>query len=234
MADSKLLELASTRLRPLEGLAADHLLIHEIYASIQGESTYAGLPCTFVRLTGCPLRCRWCDTPYAFNEGEPWPIERVLETTLSLSPRLVELTGGEPLAQPLAYDLMRRLSDAGRKVLIETSGAMPIEPIDPRVTIIMDVKCPGSGEEPANLLENLPFLKPTDELKFVVADRRDFEWGVAFLREHGLTESIAHFSPVFGEMDYQTLCDWIMETGLPLRFQVQLHKHVWNPRQRGV
>ena len=222
------------RLTVLDDVPAGSLLIHEIYASIQGESTYAGLPCTFVRLTGCHLRCRWCDTPHAFVEGRPMTIDQVVGRVLELPPEMVELTGGEPLAQAGALDLMRRLADAGKRVLLETSGGLPIDEVDPRVVVILDLKCPSSGEEAANRYQNLQRLKPTDEVKFVVGDRADFDWAVAKVREHDLLQRPVLFAPVFGELPYQQLCEWILESRLPIRFGPQLHKHIWDPLARGV
>lgn len=222
------------RLAMLEGLEPGTLLVHEIYASIQGESTRAGLACTFVRLTGCPLRCRWCDTPHAFTEGAPRTIQEILDEVGKLSPRLVELTGGEPLAQPEALRLIRELADAGYTVLIETSGSLPIEEVDPRATLIVDLKCPGSGEVDANRYENLRSLKPADEIKFVLADRADFDWAVETVRRYSLEDRILLAAPVFGELEYRTLCEWILESGVDFRFQPQLHKHIWDPRARGV
>jgi 7-carboxy-7-deazaguanine synthase len=209
-------------------------LVHEIYQSIQGESTYAGLPCVFVRLTGCPLRCVWCDTPHAFGEGEPMSVPQVLRAVEALPPRLVELTGGEPLAQPECLPLMTALADSGRKVLLETSGALDVANVDPRVTIIMDLKCPGSGEVDANRYANLDALKPEDELKFVIADRRDFDWAIEQIRRFDLAGRIVLFSPAFGQLEYLQLATWILESRLPIRMQLQLHKHVWHPQARGV
>lgn len=222
------------RLTVLADVIADSLLIHEIYASIQGESTYAGLPCTFVRLTGCHLRCRWCDTPHAFAEGRPMTIDQIVERVLELPPDMIELTGGEPLAQNGALVLMKRLADAGKKILLETSGSLPIDDVDPRVVVICDLKCPSSGEEPANRYENLARLKPTDEVKFVIGDRGDFDWAVQKVREYNLLRLPVLFAPVFGELAYHHLCEWILESRLPIRFGPQLHKHVWDPLARGV
>lgn len=226
--------LAERRLAVLAGLPAGMLLVHEIYASIQGESTFAGLPCTFVRLTGCPLRCRWCDTPYAFHEGRPMSVGDIVAAVERLSPRLVELTGGEPLAQPPAFELIRDIADRGYQVLLETSGAVPIEAVDPRATIIMDLKCPASGEVDANRFENLAHLKETDQIKFVIADRNDFDWAVEQVRRHSLQGREILFSPAFGEVDYAGLCEWILSSGLRARFQMQQHKHIWAPNARGV
>jgi 7-carboxy-7-deazaguanine synthase len=209
-------------------------VIHEIYASIQGESTYAGLACSFVRLTGCHLRCRWCDTPHAFAEGTPLTVAEIVRRVEALPPRLVEVTGGEPLDQPEVLGLLTALADTGRGVLLETSGALPIEPVDPRVTIILDIKCPGSGEASSNRYQNLAALKPADEIKFVIADRADFDWAANVVSEFGLAGRPILFAPVFGELPYADLCDWIVASKLPVRFQPQLHKHVWDPRARGV
>ena len=228
------IDLAERRLRVLAGRPVGTLLIHEIYASIQGESTYVGLPCTFVRLTGCPLRCRWCDSPLAFHQGAPMTPADVLARVAGLAPNLVEITGGEPLSQPEVFPLMSAIADTGRKVLLETAGSEPIENVDRRVTIIMDLKCPSSGELSANRLENLAHLKPEDEIKFVIGDRADFDWSEAMIREHGLLGRPLLFSPVFGELEYRELCAWILERGLPARFQLQLHKHVWDPKAKGV
>lgn len=224
----------SRRLAVLESRVAGSLLVHEIYASVQGESTYAGLPCGFVRLSGCPYRCRWCDTPHAFAEGKPMSISEVVAAVEELPTHMVELTGGEPLAQPEAFPLMTALADTGRKVLLETSGALPIDEVDPRVTIILDLKCPTSGELESNRYENLAILKPDDEVKFVVGNREDFDWAVATVKQYKLAGRPLLISPVFDEMPYQQLCDWIVASRLPIRFQLQLHKHVWHPKARGV
>ena len=225
---------AGRRLRVLSQRPVGTLRVHEVFASIQGESTYAGLPCSFVRLTGCPLRCRWCDTPYAFYQGTLRTIAEIVTEVSRLAPGIVELTGGEPLAHDEAPTLLTALADLGKKVLLETSGAYSIAEIDERVCIILDVKCPGSGEATRNRLDNLVYLKPDDELKFVISDRNDFDWAIEFIRRHELTGRILHFSPVFGEQAYRPLCDWIVASGLPVRFQPQLHKHIWDPNQRGV
>ena len=222
------------RLAVLEDRSPGALLVHEIYASIQGESTYAGLPCTFVRLTGCHLRCRWCDTPYAFTEGRSMLPDQVFETIKSLAPNLVEFTGGEPLAQAEVHPLMSRLADLGKQVLLETSGSLSIESVDPRVTIILDVKCPSSGEAESNRFENLALLKPQDEVKFVIGDRVDFDWAMARLAEYGISGPNVLFAPVFGELPAALLCEWILQERLTVRFQPQLHKHVWDPQARGV
>jgi 7-carboxy-7-deazaguanine synthase len=223
------------RLRPLAGKPVGSLVIHEIYRSLQGESTHAGLPCTFVRLTACHLRCSYCDTAHAFNRGEAVPLDEVVSRALATGDRLVEVTGGEPLLQPEVFPLMTALADAGRIVLLETSGAVDIAPVDPRVTIILDVKTPGSGESEANLDANLALLKPTDEVKYVVCDRDDFNWAVAHVRAFDLTSRVhVLVGAAHGRVDPTDLAAWVLETGLPLRLQVQLHKLLWGPSARGV
>lgn len=225
----------SLRLRPLEGKPAGSLVVHEIYRSLQGESTFAGLPCVFVRLTACHLRCGYCDTAHAFHQGQILPLDEVVSRALALGDPLVEVTGGEPLLQPEVLPLVTRLADAGRTVLLETSGALDIGPVDPRVRIILDLKTPGSGEVRANLWENLPRLKPIDEVKFVVCDRADFDWAVAQVYAHHLTDRCPVLvSPASGRVDPAELASWILPTGLPLRLQIQLHKLLWSPSARGV
>jgi len=209
--------------------------INEIFFSIQGESSYAGHPCLFVRLTGCPLRCSWCDTSYAFYEGTERSIESILSELERHECRLVEITGGEPLAQPEVHALITALADRGYTVLIETSGAMDIAPVDRRANIIMDVKCPGSAMEDRNRWTNIPLLKPQDELKFVIKDRADYDWAVTIVRKYALADRhTVLFSPVFGEMDPQALAEWILADDLPVRYQLQLHKFIWGAAVRGV
>lgn len=223
------------RLAPLANKPPGQLLIHEIYQSIQGESTFAGLPCVFVRLAVCNLRCVWCDTPHAFREGTVMPLEQVVQTALSYPCPLVEITGGEPLLQPEVHPLMTALADAGRTVLLETSGAEDIAAVDPRVHIIMDLKCPDSGESAANRWENLNALKPTDQIKFVVASRRDFDWAVDVIRQHELDRRfVSLISPVFGKIVPRELAEWLISSGVWARLQLQLHKHIWSPDTRGV
>lgn len=223
------------RLKPLEGKPAGSLVIHEIYRSLQGESTYAGLPCVFVRLTACHLRCGYCDTPHAFNQGEFLRLDEVVARTLELGDPLVEITGGEPLLQPEVFPLMTELADAGRTVLLETSGAVDITPVDRRIHVILDVKTPCSGEEAANVWSNLERLKPTDEVKFVMCDRRDFDWSVAQVRQHRLLDRCSVlFSAAFGLVNPTDLAAWILETRLPIRLQLQQHKILWHPAARGV
>lgn len=217
------------------------LRVTEIFRSIQGESTWAGLPCTFVRLTGCPLRCVWCDTEYAFHGGERMSMDTIVERVQELATPLVEITGGEPLAHKGAFDLAERLLDLGFTVLVETSGALDVSPLDARAHKIMDLKCPGSGEEARNLWSNLDHLTALDEVKFVVKDRTDYEWTRDAIRRHGLDARVEEgtlrallVSPVWGEVDYDALSAWILEDRLPLRFQVQLHKLIWGAEATGV
>ncbi|MDE2805265.1 MAG: radical SAM protein [Gemmatimonadota bacterium] len=215
--------------------------VTEIFHSIQGESTWAGLPCTFVRLTGCPLRCVWCDTAYAFHGGTRMPIAEVVETVAAKSCRLVEITGGEPLVQPGAATLATRLLDDGYTVLVETSGAVDVSVLDDRVHTIMDLKCPGSGEADRNLWTNLDHLSERDEVKFVVSGPDDFEWAADVIRRHGLDERVRVgtlgallVSPVWGLEEMEELAASILASRLPVRFQTQLHKHIWGPDRAGV
>lgn len=225
----------SGRLRPLTDKPDGSLVVHEIYRSLQGESTFVGLPCVFVRLTACHLRCGYCDTPHAFNQGVTMPLEVVVERALALGDQLVELTGGEPLLQPEALTLMTRLADAGRTVLLETSGAIDTAGVDPRVHLVLDVKTPGSGEVAANVWSNLSRLRSTDEVKFVICDRHDFDWSIGVVRDHGLTDRCpVLFSPAFGRVEPAMLAAWVLESRLPVRLQLQQHKILWDPAARGV
>ena len=209
--------------------------ITEIFFSIQGESSYAGLPCVFVRFTGCPLRCGWCDTASAFYEGTERSLESILSEVARYDCRLVEITGGEPLAQAEAHGLITALADLGYTVLIETSGAIDIAPVDRRAILIMDLKCPGSAMEDRNRWSNLSLLKPHDEVKFVIKDRVDYDWAVTIVRQYDLGErQRVLMSPVFGELEPQTLAEWILADRLPVRFQLQLHKFIWDPAARSV
>jgi 7-carboxy-7-deazaguanine synthase len=214
----------------------DTLVVHEIYASIQGESTFAGLRCAFVRLTGCNLRCVWCDTPQAFYGGTRLRRGEVLERALALGTPLVELTGGEPLLQPGAIPLLSELCDAGKAVLLETSGEAPVDRVDPRVHKIMDLKPPGSGECHRNRFSNLRFLSPKDEIKFVLSDRADYEWMKATIREHELDQRVGALlaSSVFGKLSPKELVGWVLEDGLGVRVQLQLHKYIWGQDAQGV
>ncbi len=209
--------------------------ITEIFHSIQGESSYAGQPCVFVRLTGCPLRCTWCDTDYAFYGGQESSIDDIVLKVERYGCRLVEVTGGEPLAQPESLPLMTRLCDAGYTVLLETSGAIDMGPVDPRVHVILDVKCPGSGMTDRMHWPNLSLLTTKDEAKFVLADRTDYDWAREVLAEHDLASRCSvHFSPVFASLDLRQLAEWILADRLPVRFQLQMHKYIWAPDMRGV
>lgn len=214
----------------------DTLLLHELYASIQGESTFVGMPCTFIRLTGCNLRCRWCDTPQAFYGGTRVDRHEVLTRALATGTPLVEVTGGEPLLQPATAPLLRELCDAGRTVLLETSGERDIGVVDERVHRIVDLKAPGSGESHRNRWANLELLGPRDEVKLVLAGRSDYEWARDVIREHRLHErcKAVLLSPVWGELEPEPLVAWMLEDALPARFQVQLHKYVWGGDATGV
>ncbi|WP_410474294.1 7-carboxy-7-deazaguanine synthase QueE [Guyparkeria sp. TX1] len=208
--------------------AARSLRITEIFRSLQGESDHIGWPTVFVRLTGCPLRCVYCDTAYAFTGGERMEQEVILSRVAGFNTRHVCVTGGEPLAQPGCMELLRQLVDAGHVVSLETSGAIDIAEVDPRVHIVMDLKTPSSGEVERNRWANLEALKPQDEVKVVIGSREDFDWAVARVREHDLVGRFAVlFSPVFGGVTPTELADWILETGLEIRFQMQLHKLIW-------
>lgn len=204
------------------------LVITEIFRSIQGESTRAGLPCVFVRLTGCDLRCTYCDTEYAFYGGRRMTLEEVLGEVAKFPISMVEITGGEPLLQKAVYPLMTSLIDHGKTVLIETSGAQDISRCDPRVIRIVDVKCPSSGESHRNFWDNLKVLRREDEIKFVIGTREDFDWAVQTAREYHLTERCpVLFSPVWNKLPLLTLGEWVRDLGLPIRLQPQLHKILW-------
>ena len=209
--------------------------VTEIFHSIQGESTYAGRPCVFVRLSGCDLRCRWCDTEYAFHEGRPLTVEEIMTEVRALRCPLVEITGGEPLLQKETPELCRRLLAEEFAVLVETGGHRDISVLPDGVRVILDVKCPGSGESEKVDWENLDRLRPGDEVKFVIGDRVDYEWARAVVHQRDLGARYpVHFSPVFGRLAYEDLVAWILEDRLAVRFQAQLHKHIWAPDRRGV
>lgn len=211
------------------------LRVNEVFHSIQGESTHAGRPCVFVRLTACNLRCVWCDTAYAFHEGTSKTVESILEEVRAFGCSLVEITGGEPLLQPDVNVLMARLLAEGFEVLLETGGSLPIDVVPAGVRRIVDVKCPGSGESARNRWENLDDLRAGDELKFVVLDRNDYEWARGAVRERALDRKApVLFSPVHGVLDPAALSAWVLEDGLPVRVQIQLHKTLWPDRHRGV
>lgn len=210
------------------------LRVTEIFHSIQGESTHAGRPCAFVRLTGCNLRCRWCDSEYTFTGGEKMSLDDVVAKVKSYGCDLVEITGGEPLAQQEAFDLIRCLCDEGFEVLIETSGSIDITPVDRRAKIILDIKCPGSGEVEKNRWSNLDDLRPHDEIKFVIAGREDYDWARNVIDEKRLAGRTILFSPVWGELDLRSLAEWMLADRVPARLQTQLHKHIWGADVRGV
>lgn len=214
----------------------DTLVIHEIYASIQGESTFAGLPCTFVRTTGCNLRCTYCDTTQAFYGGKRMARGDVLAEALAKGTPLVELTGGEPLLQPGVIPLLRELCDAGRTVLIETSGEADVSRVDPRVHKIMDLKAPGSGESHRNRWSNLEHITEGDEIKFVLGSREDYEWMRSVVRERALSTRTSKLlaSTVFGRLATKALVAWVLEDALPVRVQLQMHKYIWQPETQGV
>lgn len=207
----------------------------EIFTSIQGESTYAGTPCTFVRLTGCNLRCSYCDTAYAYEEGTELTEDEIMDRIKGAGLKTVEITGGEPLLQPEAASLVRRLLDGGFKVLIETNGSQDIRGIDRRSVIILDIKTPGSGETDALLQSNLALLEEGDEVKFVITGREDYEWARSFIREHSLPEKCkVLFAPAFGMLDPAALSAWIVADRLDVRLNLQLHKYIYGPHLRGV
>ena len=209
--------------------------ITEIYQSIQGESSYAGLPCVFVRTTGCDLRCSWCDSEFTFTGGTTMSLDEIIGEVERFGCKLVELTGGEPLLQKEIYELATRLADLGHTVLIETGGHRDISGLDPRVIRIMDLKCPDSGECEKNLWPNLGHLRPADEVKFVIASRTDYEWALQTIREHNLEERAGLLlSTVFGAVRPEEVVDWMLRDKLRARFQLQLHKYIWDPNARSV
>ncbi|MCH2459561.1 MAG: 7-carboxy-7-deazaguanine synthase QueE [Gemmatimonadetes bacterium] len=217
------------------------LSVTEIFYSIQGESTWAGAPCTFVRLTGCPLRCSWCDTEYAFHGGSEMDLDEVVAEIASHSCKTVEITGGEPLAQKGVFPLADRLLSEGYIVLLETSGALDVSRLDPRVHKIMDLKCPGSMESDRNRWENLNHLTERDEIKFVIQDRTDYQWARNVIRQRELDQRVEEgslrallISPVWETIDLESLSTWILEDRLPVRLQVQMHKLIWEPDRQGV
>ena len=206
----------------------ERLRVTEIFYSLQGESRPAGIPTAFIRLTGCPLRCRYCDTEYAFHGGRQMPIADILVEIEKFGARYVCVTGGEPLAQPNCLNLLSRLADSGFRVSLETSGALDISDVDDRVTIVMDIKTPASGELDRNRWENLERLKPEDQIKFVVCDRQDYEWARRILSEHDLMRRVSVlFSPAWGQGIDRPLAEWILKDRLEVRFQMQLHKILW-------
>jgi 7-carboxy-7-deazaguanine synthase len=210
--------------------------INEIFYSVQGESTYAGRPCVFVRLTACDLRCSWCDTPYAFHEGSKRTVEDVLAEVERFGCDLVEVTGGEPLLQNDVYPLMEQLLARGKTVLVETGGHRSTERVPEPVVTILDIKCPGSGEAGRMEWQNVERLRPHDEVKFVIKDRADYEYARDAIARHGMAARAAaiHLSPVHGVLDPKTLSEWVLADNLPVRVQLQLHKYIWPPDTRGV
>jgi len=211
------------------------LKVNEIYFSIQGESSKAGLPCIFVRLTYCNLRCTYCDTEYAFYEGKDISIEQVIDEVKKYDCKLVEVTGGEPLVQEESIELMKRLCDEGYEVMLETGGSLSIKNVDSRVMIIMDLKCPSSGMLKKNLYENIDYIKPTDEIKFVIGNREDYEWSKGIIEKYNLPSKCSILiSVVFGELEPITLAEWILQDKLNVRFQLQMHKFIWDPTTKGV
>ena len=209
--------------------------INEIYLSVQGESTHTGLPCIFIRLTGCNLRCSWCDTAYAFHEGKNMSIDEILQKVENFGIHLVEITGGEPLMQDNVYTLMRRLIEKGYKVMLETGGSISLERVPKDVIKIMDLKCPGSGEQEKNNLDNLKLLAPHDEVKFVILDKKDYEWSRDIIKRYKINET-AHIliSPVFDKLELKEIVKWILKDRLPVRLQTQLHKIIWDKNTIGV
>ena len=213
------------------------LRVTEIFHSIQGESTHAGRPCTFVRLTGCPMRCVWCDSAYTFTGGDHLSIDAIIEQVKSFGGRLVEVTGGEPLAQKEAFTLIERLCDDGYEILVETGGYVSTEAVDPRAKVILDVKCPASGEESRNHWPNLDWLcADKDEVKFVVANKTDWDYAQELIERMELQKRCKAIliSPAWGELNLQDLANWIATSGLDVRMQLQLHKYIWGPEARGV
>lgn len=208
-------------------MRSDSLRITEIFYSLQGESSTVGFPTVFVRLTGCPLRCQYCDTAYAFHGGKQWALQTILKEVAQYRAKYVTVSGGEPLAQPACLALLSALCDAGYIVSLETSGAMDVAAVDPRVMKVIDIKTPDSKECQRNLLSNLQHLNAQDEIKFVICSRADFDWSVAFIKDHNLEDKNLLFSPSHHDITPQSLADWILEDQIPVRFQLQLHKVIW-------
>ncbi len=215
--------------------APERLVVNEIFHSIQGESSCSGRPCAFVRLTYCNIRCSYCDTAYAFEEGSEMSFDEILRTIAGYGCKLVEVTGGEPLLQENTPALLRRLCDEGYDVMLETGGTLPVGGVDPRVRRIVDLKCPSSRMSEKNCWENIRELKPTDEIKFVIGTREDYEWAKEAMDRHGiLGRCPVLMSAVFGVLEPVRLCEWILEDRLDVRFQLQVHKYIWDPQTRGV
>jgi len=211
------------------------LKVNEIFFSIQGESSRAGLPCVFVRLTYCNLRCSYCDTEYAFYEGSDFSTDEIINKVKSYSCNLVEITGGEPLMQNECLNLMKKLCDSGFDVMLETGGSLPIDGVDPRVMIIMDLKCPSSGMMKKNLYDNIELLKKIDEVKFVISNREDYDWSKEIIKKYRINKKCdILFSVAFGLLELITIANWILEDKLNVRFQLQMHKFIWHPETKGV
>jgi len=211
------------------------LRVTEIYRSIQGEGRHAGYPCVFVRLTGCNLRCTWCDTEYGYNGGKDFEINDILQEVSSHNTKLVEITGGEPLLQDETPQLVDLLLENGYTVLIETAGSIDISCVSEKAVRIVDMKCPGSGMLDKNLYKNLELVTDKDEVKFVIKDRADFDWAMSLIKEHDLeSKTQLLISPVYGEMNEEKLTEWLLESGIDARMQVQLHKIIWGPEKTGV
>jgi 7-carboxy-7-deazaguanine synthase len=209
--------------------------INEIFYSIQGESSFAGLPCVFIRFTYCNLRCTYCDTEYAFYDGNELTIDEIIKQVEKFDCHLVEITGGEPLIQENIQTLIQELFSHNYEVLIETGGHVDIEQVDKRVKIIMDIKCPSSGESEKNLWSNLDKLQPSTELKFVMGDKNDFEWAISIIHKYKLKQNnTILFSPVFGKLNNEKLANWILDSKLPIKMQIQMHKYIWDPDKRSV
>ncbi|XXF78646.1 radical SAM protein [Myxococcaceae bacterium GXIMD 01537] len=227
---------ARPHIEPRRVASADSVVVKEIYLSVQGESSHAGLLCSFVRLTGCHLRCSWCDSEFSFHGGTRMSTKDVVAQVKALGAPLVELTGGEPLLQPGVYPLMEALLAEGLTVLLETSGSIDVRLVPPAVHKIVDMKPPASGESDRNDLRNLTSMNANDELKFVIGDRADYEWSKALIQEHRLLEKPYGilFSTVFGKLSPLALTQWIIDDKLPVRFQLQMHKYIWAPDERGV
>lgn len=214
---------------------ADSLIVNEIFYSIQGESSYAGLPCVFIRLTGCNLKCTYCDTRYAFNEREKVSIDKIISHVVNYNTPLVEITGGEPLLQKGVYSLINKLLKQNKIILLETNGSMDISKVKDQVIKIMDIKCPSSGMSEHNLFFNIEKLTNNDEVKFVIGDKEDYEWAKEIIKKYNFcTGCKILFSPVFDKISSQLLTTWILKDQLYVRFQIQLHKYIWSPDKRGV
>lgn len=225
--------LADSRIRSQCGLECHRMRITEIYQSIQGESSYAGLPCVFVRTTGCDLRCSWCDSEFTFTGGTQMTLDQIIRDVEKYECELVELTGGEPLLQSDIYELASRLADGGHTVLIETGGHRDVSRLDPRIVRIMDLKCPASGECERNLWSNLEHLRAIDEVKFVLADRSDYDWTLETIRRHRLEDRVRLLiSTAYGMIEPAQVVTWMLADKLRARFQLQLHKYIWSPNER--